>query len=111
MNIGIGTSLVCVNRFKSKKALKKIFAQKEIEYCTSKVRPEEHFAARFAGKNAVIKAFNTFNKKLNFSDIEIIHLKNNQPKVLVKGCNEFIINLSLSHEKEHALAFTTVIKR
>ncbi|MAG50612.1 peptide transporter [archaeon] len=111
MDIGIGTSLVNVNRFKSKKALKKVFTQKEISYCVSKIRPREHFAARFAGKSAVIKAFSGFNKKLSFSDIEIIHLKNNQPKVLVKSCSEFIINLSLSHEKEHALAFTTVIKR
>ena len=74
MNIDIGTSLVDVSRFKSKKTLKKIFTQKEIDYCMSKIGPEEHFAARFAGKSAVIKAFSGFNKKLSFSDIEIIHL-------------------------------------
>ncbi|MBI2653873.1 holo-ACP synthase [Candidatus Woesearchaeota archaeon] len=111
--IGIGADIVRVNRFEivknDKKFLNKVFSKKEIEYCRNKANAAERFAAKFAGKEAVMKAFSAFNKKMNLSDVEIIN-KNKSPKVIIKNLKGFNINLSLSHERDYAVAFALITK-
>ena len=55
---GIGVDCVDISRFEDLKAhfIKKVYTRKEIKYCRSKMAPAQHFAGRFAGKEAVIKA-------------------------------------------------------
>jgi len=62
MIIGIGIDLVEVKRVKAllkKPNLGRIFTAQEIKYCRSKQNPSESFAARFAAKEAFLKAIGT----------------------------------------------------
>jgi len=62
MIIGIGIDLVEVKRIKpliSRKNIARIFTASEIKYCRSKANSAESFAARFAAKEAFLKAIGT----------------------------------------------------
>ena len=74
--LGIGVDIENVERFRwlniknDSRFLNKIYAKEELKYCFSKKNPAPHLAARFAGKEAVIKAMNGIsNKKLSVNDI------------------------------------------
>src|SRR5450432_2830190 len=58
--LGIGVDIVETSRFREERRTQRflgsIFSDSEREYCLSKGRPEEHFAARFAAKEAACKA-------------------------------------------------------
>ena len=111
--IGIGVDIANVNRFRNlnnkEKFIEKIFTKREIGFCQSKVNAAERFAARFAGKEAVIKAFTPHNRKLYLKDIEIIK-ENEFPEVIVNNTKGFSIKLSLSHEHDYAMAFALVTR-
>ena len=67
---GIGVDIVDINRFKNmdyknnKKFYQKIFLDSEIEYCLKFKNSEQHFAGKFAAKEAVKKAVLS-TKKIN----------------------------------------------
>lgn len=102
----VGVDIVNIKTFKEKDFVKyetfyrKIFTKEEIKYCLNKAEPYQHFAARFAAKEAVIK---TISKKINIKDIEIYH-KNSKPHVKIKD-QELEIQLSISHDGDYAIAF------
>ncbi|MFN3967013.1 MAG: holo-ACP synthase, partial [Endomicrobiia bacterium] len=79
MNIGI--DIVEVKRIaqliKNKRFLKRIFSEDEIKYCSSRKNSSQHFAVRFAAKEAVWKALS--DKKLTHKDINITNKKNGKP--------------------------------
>jgi len=112
-NFGIGTDCIEISRFEKDKlkeiVIEKIFSKNEIEYCYSRPRPMQHFAARFCGKEAIMKALSFFREKPLFSDIEIINDNNGMP--FVKYKDEYNIKLSLSHSSEIAMGFSIVIKK
>ena len=111
----IGVDVVEVARFKqleysgNKRFYSRVFSQKEIEYCLSFNSSAPHFAAIFAGKEAVYKAVNKFcNLKLD--DIEIIRDEDGVPKVnmnvSVEEKNKTLnVKVSLSHSFSYAVAF------
>ncbi len=109
--IGIGVDIEDIGRFrklpfaKNKSFYQKIFTPKEIKYCLGKPDPYPSFAARFAAKEAMIKALPKPVK--NFHAIEIV-MKNKKPQVFLKG---FKVFLSLSHENDKAIAITIVCER
>jgi len=115
MDIGIGVDCEEISRFKEvgleRSFLDRILTAKELGYCSSKKDPFPHIAARFVGKEAIIKAFNNFNKQVSFGEIEILNDDNGLPraKVMSKGMNGFDIKISLSHSKNNAVAFALVI--
>ena len=92
--------------------LKKVFTKKEIEYCENKNKNKYlSYAARFAAKEAVFKAVScTLKNKytLGWKDIEILNDVSGRPVVSVKGLN-YNIDVSLSHEKEYAIASAIAI--
>ena len=117
MNISCGTDIIEVDRIKKvienlgNKFLNEIYTQKEIEYCESKnVTKYEHYAARFAAKEAIFKAASKFLKNkydLKWQDMEIINDSNGRPYVnLVQGIikENIEIDISLSHIKDYAIA-------
>ena len=116
MKISCGTDIIEVERIKKAvenlgdKFLKEVYTQKEIEYCESKnITKFEHFAARFAGKEAVFKAVSNMlsNKyELTWTDIEILNDKEGRPfvKLNKEKIKNVKIDISLSHLKEYALA-------
>ena len=107
-HLKIGTDLVDISRFQkipiSSKPnfYKKIFLPSEIKYCSKFKNPYEHFAGKFAVKEAVKKSI---NKKVSFLEIETFH-KNSKPFVKIHGKykNQFIFDVSISHEQNFALA-------
>ncbi len=112
--IGVGTDIVETNRVKElieKKPefLDRVFTQTEIDYCKSKKNKYQHFAVRFAGKEAVVKALSL--KETALKDIAITNQTDGKPHASVKNKNDIAIHLSLSHSKDYAVAYAVAIKK
>jgi len=97
----------------------KIFTRREQEYCCSKRYRYEHFAARFAAKEALIKALSGATEKaLNLSKIEISHHASGRPMIKLtarmlrelKLSPKTKIEISLSHERKIAVATAIVLE-
>ena len=111
----IGVDVVEIARFErldyssNKQFYRRVFTPKEIKYCLSFNSPAPHFAANFAGKEAVYKAVNRFcDVKLH--SIEILREKDGAPKVNLhlspeKTALPLNVKVSLSHSLSHAMAF------
>lgn len=108
MNIkGIGVDIEEVGRFRklpykgNQSFYKNIFTPLEVKYCLSKTDPVQHFAARFAAKEAVIKAVG--GSVYQMREIEIVSDKMGRPSMKIKNQKgKFLI--SLSHTKNQAIA-------
>jgi holo-[acyl-carrier protein] synthase len=112
---GVGIDIVEIERIKkviekwNNKFLKRIFRDGEIKYCDSNKLKYQHFAARFAAKEALIKAL---GESLNWKDIEVIKNEGKTPRIKLQGKAKRImaekgvkeILLSLSHSEEYAIA-------
>lgn len=121
MTIKTGTDIIEVNRIEDsikslgEKFLERVYTKAEIEYCESKkVTKYEHYAARFAGKEAIFKAISPLleNKfSIEWTDIEILNDEQGRPYVLLKKdiLKDVKIDLSLSHIKEYAIASVVAI--
>ena len=106
--IGIGVDIVNINRFRKKKLqknlnfYKKILSEPEIKYCTKFKSPYEHFAAKFAIKESVIKSI---PDKISFLDIQTSHSKYGPIiSLLGKKAKKYSFLCSISHEKKFAVA-------
>jgi holo-[acyl-carrier protein] synthase len=138
MIIGIGVDIVEINSFKeicinNKHFIQSVFTLKEIEYCESKSIKYQHFAARFAAKEAFMKAIGTgWDKGVQWKQIEIVHKEirdtfsncNNGEFETQSGKPEIKLNgkaleitkkiggkdvfLSLSHDINQSLAFVII---
>ncbi|MCK4979998.1 MAG: holo-ACP synthase [Candidatus Delongbacteria bacterium] len=124
MIFGIGTDIIQIERVK--KSIEtipgfsaKIFTPLEIKYCLSKKNKYEHFAARFAAKEAFFKAIGTgWRGGLAFSEIEVNNDDLGKPSFELYGktkefsdVNNFLnIHLSITHIKELAQAFVIIEK-
>ena len=106
-NIGIGIDISDVEKFqripyKSKPGFyKKLFNQSEIRYCLKFKNYYEHFAGKFAIKEAVKKSI---PDRISMLDIETYH-KNSKPHVKIKKLNnKYSFGVSVSHENNLAIA-------
>ena len=124
MIFGIGIDVVEVERVESSIAefgerfVNRIFTESEREYCESQKRPSIHYAARFAAKEAVAKAFGTgIGKELSWLDMEIRRRESGEPEVFLSGAGEQFckdnnlsqIKVSLSHAQHYAAANAMVL--
>lgn len=98
------------------KFLHKIYTQKEIAYCENKGKAKyEHYAARFAVKEAVFKAVSEVVKDkfaISWKDIETTNDENGRPKaeILFLKTNQVEnIDISISHCKDYAIANVVVL--
>jgi holo-[acyl-carrier protein] synthase len=117
MIYGIGIDIVRVQRIQDavekwgEKFLLRIYTGDEIAYCYKRKNPYNSLAARFAAKEAFIKAISS-GIPVSFSDIEISNSDIGQPLLRLKGrLDDFVktnlitkVYLSLSHEQEYAVA-------
>lgn len=124
MIFGIGTDIIAVDRIaraidKNPRFVDKIFTPAEIEYCNGRANSAQSFAARFAAKEALMKAIGTgWDGKINWIDIEIIRDPLGKPGFeLYNATRDFVtehcidaIHLSLSHERDYAVAFVILGK-
>ena len=128
MIFGIGTDIVETSRFKkwvgNQNILKRYFAEEEQfkgDFTDSRHENVicQHYAVRFAAKEAFSKAFGTGILGFELKDVFIkkneegkpfIILKNKALELFEKRCPNSEIFVSLSHEKEYATAFVVIEK-
>ena len=97
------------------KFLNRIYTVNEINYCESKKSQKyQHYAARFAAKEATFKAISKFldNKfSVNWKDFEILNDLQGRPYINKVADLKFSqIDISISHCKQYATATVVVIK-
>jgi holo-[acyl-carrier protein] synthase len=102
------------------KFIDRVFLKKEQAYCKAKAEPSMHYAARFAVKEAVSKAFGTgMGKHISWLDIEVVNdpktgapsvVLNGKAKKLAKRLSVSNVIVSLSHTKEYSLAQALLLK-
>ena len=101
-----------IERF-GERFLRRVFTEEEIRYCDSKANRVERYAARFAAKEAAMKALGTgWNRGVRWRDIEVLRQPGTRPTIRFHGvAAEFAarlgtknIALSISHTPEHAIA-------
>ena len=116
---GIGIDVVEVERIESSMAefgerfATKIFTAGERAYCDAQKRPAIHYAARFAAKEAVAKAFGTgIGKELGWLDMEIVRKDSGEPELVLSGAGRAYaeekgiaeVKISLTHAQHYAAA-------
>lgn len=118
MIFGIGINIIEAERFenqisKNNGFRKKVFTQREIEYCESKKNKAQHYAAHFAAKEAFFKVIGTgWKNGMAFNEIVVLNNELVKPEIILYGnTKRFIkknnitkIHLSLSHIKDLAVA-------
>lgn len=86
--VGVGIDLVDIARFeRSNPRLRiRLFTPAEARYCTNQSRPALHFAARFAAKEAVLKALGTgWSGGIAWTDVEIVREEHGGAVVRLSG--------------------------
>lgn len=118
MIVGIGTDIVEISRIdrlleKNPRFVDKVYSPAEIDYCSTKASPAQSYAARFAAKEALMKALGTgWDQDVSWQDIEIVNDTKGKPAIRLCGKAKELavqkgimaIHLSLSHEKHYAVA-------
>lgn len=93
--------------------LRRIYTEGEIQYCDSKANRAERYAARFAAKEAAMKALGTgWSRGVRWRDIEVVRQPGGRPTIKFHGkAQEFAVKLntknialSLSHTPAQAIA-------
>ncbi len=121
---GIGIDIIEVERIATSISRESgfkemVFSKKEIDYCEAKANKFEHYAARFAAKEAFLKAVGTgWAEGTHFNEIEITNegegkpalalLGETQKKIASSGINKILV--SLSHLKTMAAAVVIIEK-
>src|SRR5213083_3679766 len=116
---GIGVDLVNIPRMRDvidrwqDRFLRRVFTEAEIAYCRARRDPVPHFAARFAAKEAGLKALGTgLQLGVHWRELEVRRERTQAPTHVLSGKSKEIglfkggsrMLLSLTHEGEYALA-------
>jgi holo-[acyl-carrier protein] synthase len=122
MIVGMGVDIAEVARVRSAierfgdRFLHRVFTEGEIRYCASKANKYERFAARFAAKEAALKAIGTgLSRGISWQDVEVVREPSGRPTLAYKGkAAEFAkrlgmrrASISLTHTEQ--IAFAQVI--
>jgi holo-[acyl-carrier protein] synthase len=124
MIAGIGTDIIEICRVKrviekNPAFTSKVYTKGEIAYCESKADPGLSYAARFAVKEAFMKALGTgWNHEVAFRDIETVTNPDGSPTLVISGAtktamdkrNIIAMHVSISHEKQYAVACVVLEK-
>jgi holo-[acyl-carrier protein] synthase len=120
MIVGTGVDITDVARIKAAverfgdRFLERVFTPEEVRYCTAKANPAEPLAARFAAKEAGMKALGTgLRHGITWHDVEVVRQPGGRPAVRFSGkaadfaqrlgCKR--AHLSLTHTADQAMAF------
>ena len=113
---GVGIDIVEIDRIKSsiekynEKFTNKLFTANEINYCSKKPNLEQHYAVRFAAKEAFSKSIGTgLTGDFRWHEIEILNNNLGEPFINLLGnlkekYKNFKFHISLSHSKTSAVA-------
>ena len=116
--LGIGVDIERISRFpevrkENERFLSSFMTPSEVAYCFSKESPRPHIAARFAGKEAIIKALGGLAVRgISFKDIEISNDDYGAPSVTIKSGGKLNIHveISMSHSSDFAVAFAVAMQ-
>ncbi|MCE5271359.1 holo-ACP synthase [bacterium] len=124
--LGLGVDTVEVDRIRDAlearsgaRFERRVFTAAEVVYCRSKADPYPHFAARFAAKEAVMKALGTgWTAQVNWTGIEVVHGErgkpllrlNDQTAEFARGLGLADSHLSLSHDRVRAVAVALLLR-
>ncbi|ADI38542.1 Holo-[acyl-carrier-protein] synthase [Waddlia chondrophila 2032/99] len=119
---GLGTDIIEIDRIEKvfnrygQKFLDRILSKSEQEYCLKYKNPVQHYAGRFAAKEAIVKALGTgIRKAVSWTDIEILNNNQGKPQVYLSPevrshFSDPIIHISISHSKKYATAVAIMEK-
>ena len=103
-----------------KNFIRRVYTYDEVEYCQSKRNCYQHYAVRFASKEAVLKAFGTgLRDRMKWTDIETLNDELGKPYVNLYGRAKELameknigeISVSLSHCKDYAVAHVLLVSK
>lgn len=119
MSISCGTDIIEIERIRhsieklGEKFLNKVYTNNEIQYCENKRKQRyQHYAARFAAKEAIFKAISKRLKdkyEIDWKDIEVLNDEQSRPYVKIKEEIKTNIDISISHCKEYAVATVVML--
>ena len=128
MQIKVGIDIIEVDRIKKSieeigdSFINKIYTEEERMYCESRKKTRyEHYAARFAVKEATFKAISTLLKdkySISWKNVETINDRNNKPTINFVSLNKEVekelkkiqsIDVSISHIKDYAIANVSIL--
>ncbi len=120
---GIGVDIIEIQRIRESIAssdrlfIEKVFTDGEIAYCQGKHDAAQHFAARFAAKEAVSKALATgWTGAFRWKDVEVSNDLLGRPEVTLHGAlketlGDATVLISLSHSLTHVVAMAIIEDR
>lgn len=118
--VGIGTDIVEVLRIAQMIErhgdlfITRVYTEHEIEYCQCRKQSTQHYAGRWAAKEAVLKALGTgWRRGISWRDVEVRNDASGKPTVALRGGARDIVEergitemlISISHCRSHATAY------
>ena len=100
--------------------INRVYTVGEIRYCSSRKQATQHYAGRWAAKEAVLKALGTgWRKGISWRDIEVKSEEGGRPTVELRGgAREAAqrqgikeVQVSISHCRSHAVAYALAVGR
>ena len=98
--------------------LTRVYTQQEIAYCSARKAATQHYAGRWAAKEAVLKAIGTgWSRGIHWTDIEVVNAVGGKPSITIAGearqiCEQRRIGdvlISISHSRNYAIAYATAL--
>ncbi|MDD4236997.1 MAG: holo-ACP synthase [Desulfotomaculaceae bacterium] len=123
--IGVGTDIVEIDRIKlaversGNRFLERIYTSEEITYCEARRDRFACYAARFAAKEAILKALGSGLAGCRWVEVEVSRIQGRPPGVLLHGAAAALadergigsFHITLSHSREFAVAFAVAAGR
>lgn len=118
--VGIGTDIVeCLRIARMIENhgdlfINRVYTQREIEYCQTRKQSTQHYAGRWAAKEAILKAVGTgWSRGISWQDMEIRNEQSGKPIVALRGAIRDVVEergigeilISISHCRCHATAY------
>lgn len=122
--IGIGTDIIeCVRIAQMIEKhgeifLTRVYTQEEIAYCSGRKAANQHYAGRWAAKEAVLKALGTgWAHGIQWTDVEVVNQQGGKPNIVLSGKAREIggqqgideMMISISHCRHYATAYATAV--
>jgi len=123
--VGVGTDIVECLRIgrmieqHGELFLNRVFTEREVRYCQSRKRTTEHFAGRWAAKEAVLKSIGVgWRRGLSWTDVEVRNEGGGRPQVLLCGAAKELavsrrvgdVLLSIAHCRAYAVAYALAVR-
>lgn len=122
--LGIGTDIVECLRIAQiierhgELFINRVYTDHEIRYCRSRKAATQHFAGRWAAKEAVLKAMGTgWRRGISWRDVEVRNVPSGKPVISLRGGARSVVEqsgiremlISISHCRSHATACAVAI--